>query len=73
MQLSEEARQAVSGARPQGLLRVGALESTTASRLPAVLAAFHKAYPDVRIELMTGTNDALTTAVASRRDGAVGW
>ena len=67
MQLSEEARNAVSGARPQGLLRLGALESTTASRLPAVLAAFHQAYPDVRVELTTGTNDALTAAVASRR------
>ncbi len=67
MQLSEEARNAVAGGRPQGLLRLGALESTTASRLPKVLAAFHRAYPDVRIELMTGTNDALTAAVASRR------
>jgi len=67
MQLSEEARNAVAGGRPQGLLRIGALESTTASRLPRVLAAFHRAYPDVHIELMTGTNDALTGAVASRR------
>ena len=67
MQLSEEARSAVAGGRPQGLLRIGALESTTASRLPVVLAAFHRAYPDVRIELSTGTNDALTAAVAARR------
>jgi DNA-binding transcriptional LysR family regulator len=67
MQLSDEARAAVSGASPHGVLRLGALESTTASRLPRVLAAYHAAYPEVRVELTTGTNDALTAAVAARR------
>jgi DNA-binding transcriptional LysR family regulator len=49
------------------VFRLGALESTTASRLPGVLALFHKTCPDVRVELTTGTNDALTAAVADRR------
>ena len=65
--LSEEARHAVTGAAPQGLLKLGALESTTASRLPDILADFHRRYPDVRLELTTGTNDALVAAVAERR------
>jgi DNA-binding transcriptional LysR family regulator len=65
--LSEEARHVVSGAAPQGLLKLGALESTTASRLPGILADFHRRYPDVRLELTTGTNDALVIAVAERR------
>ena len=65
--LSEEARHVVSGATPQGLLKLGALESTTASRLSGVLADFHRTYPDVRLELTTGTNDALVSAVAERR------
>lgn len=65
--LSEEARHVVSGNAPQGLLKLGALESTTASRLPAVLAEFHRRYPDVRLELTTGTNDALVNAVTERR------
>jgi DNA-binding transcriptional LysR family regulator len=65
--LSEEARHVVSGAAPRGLLKLGALESTTASRLPGILADFHRRYPDVRLELTTGTNDALVTAVAERR------
>jgi DNA-binding transcriptional LysR family regulator len=65
--LSEEARHVVSGATPQGLLKLGALESTTASRLSGVLANFHRTYPDVRLELTTGTNDALVSAVAGRR------
>ena len=53
--------------RRRAAVAVGALESTAASRLPRVLAAYHKAYPDVRVELMTGTNDALTAAVLDRR------
>jgi DNA-binding transcriptional LysR family regulator len=65
--LSEEARHAVTGAAPQGLLKLGALESTTASRLSGILADFHRRYPDVRLELTTGTNDALVSAVAERR------
>ncbi|MEA2899467.1 MAG: hypothetical protein QOJ84_5082 [Bradyrhizobium sp.] len=65
--LSEEARHAVSGAAPQGLLKLGALESTAASRLSGILADFHRRYPDVRLELATGTNDALVNAVAERR------
>jgi len=65
--LSEEARSVLSGTAPAGVLRLGALESTAASRLPAILAAYHKAYPNVSVELITGTNDALTAAVIDRR------
>jgi DNA-binding transcriptional LysR family regulator len=67
LRLSEEARSAMSGSIPRGVLRLGALESTTASRLPPVLARYHKAHPGVRVELTTGTNDALTAAVLDRR------
>ena len=67
LRLADEARSAIAGVIPSGALRLGALESTTASRLPAILAAYHRAYPDVRVELMTGTNDALTAAVLDRR------
>jgi DNA-binding transcriptional LysR family regulator len=67
IQLSEEARHVVSGAAPQGLLKLGSLESTTASRLAPVLAQFHRLYPDVRLELTTGTNDSLVAAVSERR------
>ena len=67
VQLSEEARAAVSGTNPRGVLKLGALESTAASRLPGLLAAFHHRYPDVRLELTTGTNDFLVQAAAGRR------
>jgi len=65
--LSDEARSVLAGSAPSGVLRLGALESTAASRLPVILAAYHKAFPEVRVELITGTNDALTAAVIDRR------
>ena len=65
--LADEARSAVAEGPPRGTLKLGALESTTASRLPAIFCAFHQSFPDVRIELTTGTNDALVAAVAERR------
>ena len=67
IQLSDEARAVVSGGMPKGALKLGALESTTASRLPRILADFHRRYPEVRLELTTGTNDDLMTKVADRR------
>jgi DNA-binding transcriptional LysR family regulator len=67
LELAQEARNAVADGPPRGVLKLGALESTTASRLPAVFCAFHEKFPDVRIELTTGTNDALVTAVGDRR------
>lgn len=35
-------------------LRIGAMETTTALRLPPILAAYHAAYPEVDIKLKTG-------------------
>jgi DNA-binding transcriptional LysR family regulator len=67
IRLSEEARDVVSGTMPRGVLRLGALESTAASRLPPILAGFHGRYPEVRLELVTDTNDALLRQLAERR------
>ncbi|QRQ88283.1 LysR family transcriptional regulator [Cupriavidus oxalaticus] len=53
LQLTEEARQAVQPARPSGRLRIASMESTAASRLPNVLAAYHQAWPEVQLELVT--------------------
>jgi len=63
LQLSSEAQAAVKGRAPHGALKVGALESTAATRLPQVLARFHKAHPAVRLELVTGTTAALAARV----------
>jgi DNA-binding transcriptional LysR family regulator len=66
VQLSDEARTVVSGGIPRGSLKLGALESTAASRLPHVLAEFHHRYPEVRLDLTTGTNDDLINKLADR-------
>ena len=61
--LSSEAEAAVRGDAPRGTLRLGTLESTAATRLPPVLARYHRAHPGVRIELVTGTSATLVTLV----------
>lgn len=63
LHLSEEAKAALKGQAPQGVFRLGALESTAATRLPAVLARYHRRYPSVRLELVTGTTGALIDKV----------
>jgi DNA-binding transcriptional LysR family regulator len=67
LRLADEARHSLTRSAPAGTLKLGALESTSASRLPGVLSRFHKTYPGVGVELCTGTNDALTEAVRSRQ------
>ena len=57
--LAEEARQALQPSQPQGRLRLGALESTAASRLPGPLAQFHGQWPGVALELSTGASQDL--------------
>jgi len=64
--LSDEALAALRDGMPRGTLRIGALESTAATRLPPILSAYHRAYPDVQIELVTGTSGALVARVQSQ-------
>lgn len=63
LRLSAEAEAVLQGATPRGTLRLGALESTAAARLPPILSRYHLAYPEVRIELATGTTGALIARV----------
>src|SRR5947207_1600519 len=63
LRLSSEAQAALKGHGPHGLFRLGTLESTAATRLPPVLARYHRGYPAVRLELVTGTSGALVDRV----------
>jgi DNA-binding transcriptional LysR family regulator len=63
LRLASEAQAALKGHSPHGVLRIGALESTAATRLPALLARYHRAHPAVRVELVTGTSAALADKV----------
>lgn len=65
--LAEEARQSMRGAVPSGTLRVGSMESTAAARLPKPLMHYHAAWPDVSVEIQTGTTGALVDDVLNHR------
>lgn len=55
LRLAAEARQAVQPREPHGRLRIASMESTAASRLPALLASLHQRWPRVQLELVTMT------------------
>lgn len=61
--LADEARHAVAENRPHGRMRLGTMESTAASRLPVALANYHRNWPEVALELMTGTTQSLIERV----------
>jgi DNA-binding transcriptional LysR family regulator len=63
LRLSHEAQAAVRSGTPRGAFRIGTLESTAATRLPPVLSKYHRAFPDVQMELATGTSGALVARV----------
>jgi DNA-binding transcriptional LysR family regulator len=63
LRLSSEAQAALRNGKPRGTLRIGALESTSAARLPPILSKYHLLYPSVSIELVTGTSGALVSRV----------
>ncbi len=70
--LAEEARTAVLDPCPRGTLRLGAMESTAAARLPGLLAEYHARYPEVEIQLRTGNPRVLATAMlAGELDAAL--
>jgi len=66
--LEDEARQVVSNGASGGVLRIGSMESTAASRLPGVLAAFHVDHPATRLAVRTGPSRQIVEQV---RTGAL--
>ncbi|QNH78587.1 LysR family transcriptional regulator [Pseudomonas protegens] len=71
--LVDEAKRAVDDqAEPSGVLRLGAIESCAGGRLPPLLAQYHRRYPQVSVELVTGTWSQLFTELQHQRiDGAL--
>lgn len=65
--LAAEARQSMHPGVAGGTLRLGSMESTAASRLPPILARYHRAHPGVALEVSTGTSQALIEGVLSSR------
>ncbi|MFU2328995.1 LysR family transcriptional regulator [Pseudomonas sp. MAG733B] len=71
--LTAEAKRAVDpSADPSGPLRIGAIESSATGRLPRLLAKFHKRFPQVALELTTGTwAQLLDDTFNHKLDGAI--
>jgi DNA-binding transcriptional LysR family regulator len=65
LRLSAEAESALRSGTPRGVLRIGAMESTAAARLPLLLSRYHHRFPQVQVELLTGTSGALLAKVRS--------
>jgi DNA-binding transcriptional LysR family regulator len=65
--LAEEARQAMRADAPSGTLRVGSMESSAATLLPKPLGRYHAAWPEVELNVTTGTTQSLVDAVLDRR------
>jgi DNA-binding transcriptional LysR family regulator len=63
LRLADEAVDELRTGRPQGVFRLGSLESTAGSRLAPILSRFHDAHPGVVVELVTGTTAALLSRV----------
>ena len=61
--LADEAENELRAGKPMGVFRIGSLESTAGSRLAPILSRFHKLYPQVVVELVTGTTGALIQRV----------
>ena len=71
-ELLEEARLVTrDGAVPGGELRIGAMETVAAFRLPPILGAYTALYPEVEVTLETGPTEHLIERVLRRHlDGA---
>lgn len=65
--IAEAKRAAADSSVPHGQITIGALETATAVRLPPVLAVYAAAYPEVDIEIHTGTSVEMIDAVLAHR------
>ncbi|HRN77461.1 LysR family transcriptional regulator [Ottowia sp.] len=59
LQMADTAERELRSGTVRGVLRLGSLESAAGVRLPPLLSGFHAEYPEVSIELQTGTTQAL--------------
>ncbi|WP_413738316.1 LysR substrate-binding domain-containing protein [Sodalis sp. RH21] len=61
--LIDEAQTSLRDKNPVGPLRIGAMETTAATRLPPLLAQFHRHMPSVELHLNTSASGPLTAQV----------
>ena len=61
--LVDEARRVISGDDSRGTLALGALESTAAVRIPAILAAFNQRHAGIQLDLSTGPSGTMLEGI----------
>ncbi|KEK21985.1 LysR family transcriptional regulator [Bacillus gaemokensis] len=61
--LNESKREIKYTNLPGGMLKIGAMETAAAVRLPAILSNFHAQYPEVEIMLQTNSTGELTKKI----------
>lgn len=72
LELAEQTRAAVRDSESSGTLRLGAMESVAASRLPYPLAEFHRQHPQIAVNLQTASSRGLVADVqAGALDAAI--
>ncbi|MFK8984601.1 LysR family transcriptional regulator [Acinetobacter seifertii] len=71
--LCDEAKRSIHpDAPPSGPLKIGAIESSATTRLPSLLAKYHQRYPEVSIQIITGTWKQLLVDISQHKlDGAI--
>lgn len=71
--LCDEAKRSIHpDAPPSGPLKIGAIESSATTRLPNLLAKYHQRFPEVSIQIITGTWKQLLVDISQHKlDGAI--
>ncbi|MGN1143449.1 MAG: LysR family transcriptional regulator, partial [Anaerovoracaceae bacterium] len=62
----EECVNEINGLRA-GLIRIGTFNSVSAQWLPGIIQSFHTDYPEIRFELLHGTNEQIEEWIGSGR------
>jgi DNA-binding transcriptional LysR family regulator len=65
--LHDEAHAAVQGGQPAGDFVLGTMYSTAATHLPDLLAAYHRAYPAVNLQVQSGPSGELLEGLLTNR------
>lgn len=65
LRLADEAVSQMRTGKPRGTFQLGSLESAAGSRLPPLLSRYHQMFPEVIVELTTGTTGALLKRLAN--------
>jgi DNA-binding transcriptional LysR family regulator len=65
LRLADETVSEMRAGKPNGAFRLGSIESTAGSRLAPILSRYHSAYPEVVVELATGSTASLVTRVVN--------